>query len=295
MLKFFRFSYPRWLTLLVLFLPLTSQANPALWQAQKGHQTLYFFGSIHIGSKKLYPLPKAALKAFANSSRLWVEVDTRYISDQVREQIRKTVTLPEDQTLADLLPASLQHKLRQRSQSLGLSMTQLQHLYPWYVSILISQHIYQKLGYTSALGIDQFFLNKATHTHKPVSSLETVTQQFQALATLKDDQNDVLQQTLATDDSIKTGIDDTIAAWRSGNQERLIDLLQQDQKGIHHQEQVNFQKNLLTQRNRRWLKEFTQIKSEQPQFVVVGALHLAGKQGVLALLKQTGYTIKRIH
>lgn len=282
-----------WLAALSFFLSATSLAQPTLWQAKRGSQELYLFGSIHIGSPSLYPLPESVLNAFDKSSRLWVEVDTRHLSEKSLEKISQFITLPKGKNLQDELPKKLLTQLKHNSKPLGLDYAKLQRLYPWYISIMITQKIYQKMGYDGSLGVDQFFLKRATHTDKPVSSLETATQQFKALSSLKSDQRELLSQALSTDDSVEKTLNLTINAWQNGDQKQLAALLNPTQS-TDNKARVHFEYRLLEKRNRRWLRILSKNHSLDPQFVVVGALHLSGPYGLIHMLRKVGYTIRRI-
>ena len=48
---------------------------------------------------------------------------------------------------------------------------------------------------------------------------------------------------------------------------------------------------LLINRNKEWMKQLPSIISKQSNFIAVGALHLAGPDGLVAQLKKAGYTV----
>ncbi|TAD88047.1 MAG: TraB/GumN family protein, partial [Bacteroidetes bacterium] len=51
---------------------------------------------------------------------------------------------------------------------------------------------------------------------------------------------------------------------------------------------------LLYSRNRNWVAKFDSIAQKAPLLVAVGAGHLPGSNGVLALLRAKGYTVEPI-
>ena len=51
---------------------------------------------------------------------------------------------------------------------------------------------------------------------------------------------------------------------------------------------------LLNNRNRNWVKQLKTIMKKESVFVAVGAGHLVGESGVIALLKKEGYTLTPI-
>jgi len=50
---------------------------------------------------------------------------------------------------------------------------------------------------------------------------------------------------------------------------------------------------LLVGRNRRWVPQIEDCLSQQKCFVVVGAAHLVGSDGLVAMLRAKGYTVKQ--
>ena len=49
---------------------------------------------------------------------------------------------------------------------------------------------------------------------------------------------------------------------------------------------------LLDNRNKNWIGQLNLIMKKEPVFIAVGAGHLVGKNGLIALLKAAGYTVK---
>ena len=49
---------------------------------------------------------------------------------------------------------------------------------------------------------------------------------------------------------------------------------------------------LLVRRNRNWIPVMGEMMMAKPTFFAVGAGHLGGDEGVVALLREAGYTVK---
>ena len=49
---------------------------------------------------------------------------------------------------------------------------------------------------------------------------------------------------------------------------------------------------MLDNRNKKWMQQLPGIFKQQSTFVAVGALHLAGENGLVMLLRNAGYTVK---
>jgi uncharacterized protein YbaP (TraB family) len=84
-------------------------------------------------------------------------------------------------------------------------------------------------------------------------------------------------------------IDWLVREWREGKTERIErELVQAMQR-----ESPRMYRRLLAERNRAWVPELIGMMREGKKgFVLVGAMHLSGTDGLLALLKNKGYTVE---
>ena len=81
-----------------------------------------------------------------------------------------------------------------------------------------------------------------------------------------------------------------IDSWSSGDEELMIETLI---KPMFQQEDV-YQK-LLVQRNNNWIPVIEELLTKkQNTLVVAGAAHFVGEDGVIKLLSDKGYMIKRV-
>jgi uncharacterized protein YbaP (TraB family) len=56
-----------------------------------------------------------------------------------------------------------------------------------------------------------------------------------------------------------------------------------------------FQKKLLEDRNKAWIPRIDILCREKSSFIAVGAGHLGGPEGLIALLKKQGYQVTPVH
>ena len=79
-------------------------------------------------------------------------------------------------------------------------------------------------------------------------------------------------------------------AWRRGDADALAMMMQRESA-----EFPAFHERLVNARNRAWIPKIEKfIESGQTYFVVVGAGHLGGSNGVLSLLRAKGYQIAQM-
>ena len=51
---------------------------------------------------------------------------------------------------------------------------------------------------------------------------------------------------------------------------------------------------MLSGRNKDWIPKMEKMMADKPSFFGVGAMHLGGKNGVINLLKEAGYTVEAV-
>ncbi|WP_427983483.1 TraB/GumN family protein [Agarivorans sp.] len=265
-------------------------AEPSLWLATKNQQQLYLFGSIHIGSEQFYPLPDTFIQAFERSQRLVIETDVSSLSASDRKLLQKSTQQPTGRSLADDMGPDYQQKLAKISQQLGLSSSMFDNLQAWYVAIMLSQLQMQALGYQTELGVDLHFIDQAKHNNTPIYQLESFAEQLTTLKQLATIQTPLLEQTIDDFEHIPRVFEQLVSYWNEGQNQQLIALLKDDP--MFQQDAEWLSEALLYRRNRHWINQLTQL--DGTSFVVVGAMHLYGKKGLLNELTQLGYVIREV-
>lgn len=131
------------------------------------------------------------------------------------------------------------------------------------------------------------FVNIAKKNSLPILGLETVQDQVNAINREPlDSQLISLKKTILNYDSVKQVMTKMIAVYKEKNTDKLYQFLQDNSDG-----NTNFEQDMLVTRNVKWIPVIEKAIQEKASFFAVGAAHLGGKQGVLNLLKQQGYTL----
>jgi len=90
-------------------------------------------------------------------------------------------------------------------------------------------------------------------------------------------------------DSTETSFDSMVAAFNQEDIEALY-AMAIDPKSLSKEGKIS----LLDNRNRAWIKKMLDIMPKERTLFAVGAGHLAGEVGVIALLKEKGFTVHAI-
>ncbi|MEL3927413.1 TraB/GumN family protein [Aeromonas enteropelogenes] len=273
--------------LLCLLLPLTALADPAFYRVSKGDEQHWLMGSIHAGKPTLYPLPEPVERAWQQSRTLVMEVDMNSISQEQWQGMASLTQLNDGKSLKEYLPAELYQRTLMAGTRYGLDEATLSPLRPWFAAITLTQAAMAKTGFDSQLGIDQHFAGLAAKEGKPVVGFETLLEQLGYLASVGDNQTLMLASTLDELPMLENAFTAVMKAWQQGDEATLINLLKEEMAPPALQSWM--EQTLLAERNRNWLKKWPSLPNES--FIVVGALHLYGEQGLLAQLEQQGWRI----
>ena len=260
------------------------------WQLETNGHTLYILGSIHALKEDIYPLPTHIEEAFAQSEQLIVEVDlAAYDATAVSQIIRNEGLFRQQGQLAQLLPPTTYSALTQIN-TLAAQLSQQQEPKPWLLSLQIMQDSLRQHGFDTALGVDNYFLQKAGKVHKSVRSLEQLEQQLSLFSQLTDlQQVAILTKTLNELGTLNQDMDTLVRAWQRGDLGYLEQVLEQSFVGY-----PQLYQHLISDRNQRWVTRLTQRARTNTNFVVVGAMHLVGDNSVIQQLQQRGFSVKRL-
>lgn len=284
----------RWV-LVGLLSSLTGWAGHALaeamvWEVSKDGNTVYLAGSIHMLKPGDYPLPEAYERAFAAAGHLVLETDMQAVqSPQFAQQLAQKMTLPAGQTLASVLDADVYQQLATFAAERGVSLQMFAHFQPVFVALTLSVMEMQSLGF--AEGVDVKYAEKAIAAGKTLTGLETPEQQLGfMLAMTQLDPNAFMRYTLEDMKNLASLMGDVVAAFKTGDADKLHRLSAEPM--IEYSRELY--DTILTDRNRAWLTEIEQfLQTPETEMVMVGALHLAGPDGLPALLKEKGFSVKR--
>ena len=261
------------------------------WVVKGAHNTVYLLGSVHVLKRADSDLPPEALRAYADSQALVMELDLNDAGMAAALAGDTSLeTLPEGQTLAAVLGPEEYRRFSSHVSALGLDPELFSGFQPWFAALTLQQVELAHEGFETGAGVDEQFAQRAAADHKPIIGLETVDEQLGIFAHLSlDEQRRFLRYALDDADDTAHSADAVIAAWRAGDVRELERLL-----GESASEYPELFRMLTTDRNRRWLPTLTQLLHEPKDYlVIVGALHLVGRDGLVQLLQQSGFAVEQ--
>lgn len=268
-------------------------AQNFIWKVTSGAGgNLFLVGSVHLLSASYYPLSPVFDHAFESSDLLVEELDMgEMLSVEAQMRMLNRGLLPPGQSLDKLLSPSTLAAVTKTVSSMGMPVEPLKQFKPWMLAITLQSLAWQNAGFDAELGLDRHFYEKAKAGGKPLQALETLDYQLSRFDDMSQDVQDrMLAETLKQLDNTKTSFSKMADAWKNGDAPAVERLVLQDLKS----EPLLYQRMLLD-RNQAWLPKIEALFSRpKPAFVVVGAAHLVGSDGLLQMLKAKGYLIEQL-
>jgi len=264
-------------------------AHHSLWVVKGRDNTVVLLGSIHMLRPDASELPAEALEAYEHAAALVMEVDLNSVSAaDIATSMATLGALPEEQTLERALGPELYARLKIQAAADGLDAGLLQHTQPWLVALMLDQLQMAKLGFATASGVDEQLAQRAAGDHKRIIGLETMDEQLGLFSHLSaEQQRRYLRYTLDEQKNAAQELAAMVAAWRSGDTLALEKLMNEGFSDF-----PDLQRVLTSDRNRKWLDTLLPLlKDKRDYLVVVGAMHLVGGQGLVALLRERGYSV----
>jgi|AntRauTorckE6833_2_1112554.scaffolds.fasta_scaffold00886_9 uncharacterized protein YbaP (TraB family) len=247
----------------------------------------YLFGTIHLLCPEDLMLGDKITTALNNSEQLVLELD---LSDRsVLREVQQKMMYQDGTTAKDYLSPEEYGIVKQFfSDSLQMPFERLHSIKPFFLT---------SMTYPLFLGCqpaswEMQLMQQANKHKKQVMGLETAEEQIAVIESLPLElRKNMLLESITDYEAIKNLFG-----------EMLTHYLNEDIKGLQalteeymSDKYAAMEEKLLNKRNHNWIKDITRISKEKPAFFAVGAAHLGGKNGVITLLKEKGYTLRPVH
>ena len=267
-----------------------------IWKISSQTNCIYLLGSVHIGSKDLYPLDSSIEAAFKEAKYLVVEININDVdpnSDSYIGMVIYYATYPKGEGLKENLSADLYEQLKVKLEKLNVKITTVNNFRPWLLALIMGMDT-DLMSYDVEYGIDVHFINEAERIDKSILQLEGVIDQLAALSDVPDE---VMVKMILSDVvyySPEQTLEFLFDAWETGNAAKMEGVLFLG--SLFEPELAPYNEILVDQRNSKWIDKIENyLADDETYFVVVGAGHLVGENGLLNLLKNKGYTLEQLY
>jgi uncharacterized protein YbaP (TraB family) len=264
-----------------------------MWRVSSKTNSAYLLGSIHIWDKSMYPLPAVVENAFAASSTLIVEVDvTKVDHQQLQQLVLGAGMFPAGDDLNKHITAETRAKLNEFTAGYGVPPDAFFKYRPWMVGLTVVMLPMLKAGMDPENGMDMYFLHKAGD--KRIEQLEDAAFQIKLFSSFpdKDADHTVLHALVQAKES-NAMLAKLETYWGRGEATK-IDELMASMSADDDADEKALSRRLREDRNPHMTERLEKcLQSGEKCFMVVGAAHTVGNEGIVKQLQAHGYRVEQ--
>lgn len=260
-----------------------------LWELSKpGIEPAYLFGTIHSEDPEVLQLPQPVQQAIDRCNTVVLEM----LLDAEAMMYSSTAMLMMDgRMLSDIIGKPLFRQTASAIRSRGIQELVLERMKPWAAAVILSMPASE-----TGLVLDMMLYQSALEQGKSVHGLETVEEQLNVFEALSEkDQVLLLQDAVENFPELDALHAELLEAYKQRDLAGLMALGEAAMQAGDQQLADEFQQHLVVDRNHRMLDRMQVYLRQGEVFIAVGALHLPGEEGLLKLLEQQGFTVRRLY
>lgn len=297
---------------LVPALPLAAQSKledreskippPFLWKVTSPDATApsYIFGTIHLPRPEVARIPESVAPAFESADAVYTEIP---MDMGTLLTMSTALFLPDGKKLADVIPADLYQAVLEELKAINpnLPLAPRERLKIWAFTVSLAT-LEDELQHPGVMPLDMLLFQKAAMAGQETGGLETPAEQMAIFDDISpEDQitllRDTLAQLAAARESGVNVADQLVASYLSGDLDRLeADVKEMEKLAGDTELNTRLMDRLLDQRNTLMAERIEQKIQADPaksNFFAMGAAHLYGETGLIALLEAEGFTLTR--
>lgn len=262
--------------------------NSLLWKISGNglKEPSYLFGTIHITCDAT--LADKVKTALDKTQQLCLELDMDDPTMQV--EMMNSMMMQNGVTMKSLAkPDDFKAVDAFLTANVGFSAEMLNTVKPFMVTAML----YPKMLNCDMQSVEAELIKIAKAQNEEVIGLETVGEQlafFDAIP-YQEQMNELVITAKDNMQRDKAELAEMMTLYKSENVEAMISFTEKSPNAMTSK----YSDVLLKKRNQNWISRMTTIATNKPTFFGVGAAHLGGKDGVIALLRKAGFTVEAVY
>lgn len=276
----------------------TPNSETMLWRVERiGAPTSYLFGTVHVPHESLSVLDASVRAAIAKVRVVAMETVALPRAERMRVMASAGRLMSAgDQPLRRLLSDDELTLVEKSLEAAGYPAALALGIRPWVATLFLASSPCetQRLA-AGAKPLDLLIEEEARRHALPVVGLETMLQQYEALAGIADEHQAAwLRASIETHDRIDDISETMVELYQARAIAAVWDLtrLMAPRAALTDVALTAIRRGLVGERNRRMLAAARPMLEAGGTFVAVGAQHLVGTDGIVAGLKALGYRVE---
>ena len=266
-----------------------------------GTPTSYLFGTMHLTDPRITRLPDEVESAFAASGQLVLETTDLIDADALANTLLNNpdlTSLPDDTTVTDYLSGEDSQELTSLAQAAGMPISGFTSMQPWLVAASLMTTVCEQQRQAEGVPIlDLALAQEAQQSGKSLAGLESAEEQFAAMADLPfDHQAEMLLATFKFQDRIPDILETMTVLYLQGSIAAIAPTLDviapagsDEARSLELWQE--FDERVILRRNRLMAERLEPLLRQGGTFVAVGAQHLIGDEGLVELLRNSGWRL----
>ena len=268
----------------------------------------YLFGTIHMIPEDDYFMPPKVVRALNDAEEIVFEIDPREMQNPAAMMgIITKINMRGDTSLRDLLTDAEYDVVENHFSKLGLPFGFLQRMKPMFLSMMVGQDLDVSGGMGGGMpgmnGMKSYefeLTDLAERTDKRIAGLETMDFQLGLFDSIPyHAQARMLYKAVEQSDASEYGddtpdqLEEMVALYKRQAVAEMSTMIGEESEGV-----ARFEELLLTRRNENWaptIRDMARRTEGGPVVFAVGAGHLGGERGVIALLRGMGLTVEPVY
>lgn len=279
----------------------TPNTEAVLWRVEKsGLAPSYLFGTAHITDERVTTLTPKVITALDASKRVVLEVadlSPGAMADAMGTSASLLMNTAGSGLQKSLSPEEFE-RVKATLTKAGIPAQLAMLARPWLIHMLLSMPDCERNRVGAGLPVlDMRIADEGKKRGLPLLGLETLESQFKAMASIPEPQQlDMLRVSLKYADRTQDLMESMILMYtrRQMGAAWPLNIAMAEKAGVAASQFSGFESEILLKRNEKMRDRAIPLLELGSTFVGVGALHLIGDKGLVALLRQKGYTVTAI-
>lgn len=266
-----------------------------------GLPTSYLYGTVHLTDKRATTLPKPVATALKSAKILALEVAelSPTATAKAVSETSELVLLENGQKLDDHLSKGEFAVVRDRLEASGTPPHLARQFQPWVVSMILAVSKCERRQIAKGgLVLDMKLADVARRANIPVVGLERIEEQIATSAAVPfAEQMALLRASIVYAEKAEDLAETVLQLYLDRKLSYAVPLqnVLAEKAGIDGDILRSFRRDLLERRNRLMADRMAPLLADGGAFVAVGAIHLPGENGLVALLRRDGYVVTALH
>ncbi|XAZ23210.1 TraB/GumN family protein [Sinorhizobium sp. B11] len=281
----------------------TPNGKGIFWQIEKpGLKPSWLLGTMHVTDPRVLSLPPRAQEAHDGADTIVIE------SDEILDEKKATASLlmrpdlmmfTDGTTIEKLLSPEDYTRLEDGLKQRGIPLSAVSRMRPWMIASAVALPACEMARKAKGVQfLDQKIAADAAAEGKQVKGLETLAEQLQAMAELPTEFHlKSLIETLELGAKMNDVVETMTDIYLSGDIGMTMPMLKTvtPEGSEEDSDYAAFEQRIILDRNKVMAERAAPILANGNVFMAVGALHLPGKEGVIELLRQQGFTVTAVN